>query len=90
MINRPSYAQLTLELTRRSLQCMPSYLTPTVSGLLMVPAGAVMASPPAETVVAAPLARLVDLRRWKRKSAAPVQRGAQHSRTVAHHRTPVR
>ena len=35
MINRPSYAQRTLELTRLSLQHMPSSLSPTVSGILL-------------------------------------------------------
>jgi hypothetical protein len=35
MINRPSYAQRTLELTRLSLQHVPSHLRPTVSGELL-------------------------------------------------------
>jgi hypothetical protein len=35
MINRPSYAQRTLELTRLSLQRVPSHLRPTVSGTLL-------------------------------------------------------
>jgi hypothetical protein len=92
MINRPSYAQRTLELTRHSLQFVPPHLTPVVSGVLI---GAVtnLALPPQDHVVAAPttFARLVDLQRWKRKAAMPTRRASRHSGTAAHHsRTTIR
>lgn len=64
MINRPSYAQLTLELTRRSLQSLPTGLCPAVTGVLVLTdaAAAVAIDQPVERVEHA-----IELRRWRRK-----------------------
>jgi hypothetical protein len=66
MINRPSYAQLTLELTRRSLESLPSTLTPVVSGILVVPA-TTPATTPETTTATTSVAQRVEPTRWRRK-----------------------
>jgi hypothetical protein len=71
MINRPSYAQRTLELTRHSLQHMPATLTPAVSGVIVV-ATAAPADDTATLRTAAGCTRssgVLSLQRWRRKGA---------------------
>lgn len=57
MINRPSYAQRTLELTRLSLQRVPAHLRPTVSGSLV---SGSLVSPDGSSA---------ELQRWRRKGS---------------------
>jgi hypothetical protein len=71
MINRPSYAQRTLELTRSSLERIPSDLTPVVSGIITARAGGPVDSDEIgrATTTCARTGRLATLRRWRRKGA---------------------
>ena len=75
MINRPSYAQRTLEVTRQSLQHLPSGLSPAVSGILVTRVDAPSHEPAAaavdQTAACSRIGRLDSLRRWKRKSVDP-------------------
>ena len=76
MINRPSYAQRTLEVTRSSLQRMPSSLSPAVSGIIVarpqVDAGDFAAACSAQTASSCHrIGGLVSLRRWRRKGVDP-------------------
>jgi hypothetical protein len=69
MINRPSYAQRTLDLTRHSLQRMPADLGPAVNGLIMAAAPATVDEAAAVRTAAActRIGGLVSLQRWRRK-----------------------
>jgi hypothetical protein len=72
MINRPSYAQRTLDLTRRSLQLLPPVPpVPPVREESAAPDGddVAMAIDVARDRRAAPLLRSLDLGRWRRKAA---------------------
>jgi hypothetical protein len=72
MINRPSYAQRTLEITRSSLERMPTDLTPVVSGIITARAGGPVDGDEIvrATATCARNGRLATLRRWRRTGAS--------------------
>jgi hypothetical protein len=77
MINRPSYAQRTLEVTRRSLEHLPTGLSPAVSGVLVtrvdqpVDQCQTIATPTQIAAACTRIGGLVSLGRWRRKSVDP-------------------
>lgn len=67
MINRPSYAQLTLHIARASLQAMPAASVQTAhsAAVHQLPC----TTRPSTLGMDRPLAVLIDIQRWRRKRA---------------------